>query len=97
MVKPQLNIPAFTSILNVSFKFRNNYIVDDKYIKFFPTKDVEIVICESSHPIYLLQTDEENVNIFVFEVESTFKTDQIESVFNVQNYSFSPWAISHLI
>ena len=30
----------------------------------------------------MLQTDEENVNIFVFEVEANFRTDQIESVFN---------------
>jgi hypothetical protein len=40
MVKPELKTPSFLSVLNVSFKFRNNYIVDDKYIKFFPTKDV---------------------------------------------------------
>jgi len=85
IVKPQLKLPAFTSILNVSFKLRNNYIIDDRYIKFFPTKEVEIVICESTHPIYLLQTDEENVNIFVFEVEANFRTDQIESVFNVHS------------
>lgn len=84
-MKPQLKLPTFTSILNVSFKFRNNYIIDDRYIKFFPSKDVEIVICESTHPIYLLQTDEENVNIFVFEVEANFRTDQIEAVFNVHS------------
>lgn len=77
VVKPELKIPSYMSILNVSFKFRNSIAVDDKFIKAFPDKENEIVICESTFPVYLLPTDEENINIFIFEVESSFTTAQI--------------------
>ena len=69
--------------MNVSFKFRNSVAVDDKFLKIFPDKDNEITICESTYPVYLLPTDEENVDVFVFEVEPTFSISQIESVFQV--------------
>ena len=57
--------PAHLSLLNTSFKFKNTTINDGKYTKFFPSKDNEILICESNYPIYLLQTDEENINFFI--------------------------------
>ena len=33
------------SVLNVSFKFRNSITLDDKFIKIFPDKENEIIIC----------------------------------------------------
>jgi len=44
--------------MNSSFKFKHNTINHEKYTKFLPSKDSEILICESNYPIYLLQSDE---------------------------------------
>lgn len=54
----------------------------EKYNKFLPSKDIEILICESNYPIYLLQSDEEMINFFIIEVEETFSMDSIDSIFH---------------
>ena len=49
--------PHNISLVNSSFKFRHPTIVHEKFLKFLPSKECEILICESNYPIYLLQSD----------------------------------------
>lgn len=75
--------PSYISLLNASFKFSNITINDGKYTKFFPSTDNEILICESNYPVYLIQTDEENINFFIIEVEETFSMESIDGILHV--------------
>lgn len=77
------------SVLNTSFKFNHISIQDGKFTKFFPNNETEIVIVESTYPIYLLQTDEENINFFIIEVEEGFSPSSIPNIFNVSIIIFS--------
>lgn len=37
--------PHYISLVNSSFKFRHTTIIHEKFLKFIPTKDCEILIC----------------------------------------------------
>ena len=75
--------PHQISLVNSSFKFRHPTIIHEKFLKFLPSKDCEILICESNYPIYLLQSDEEMINFFIIEVEENFNMESIDSIFHV--------------
>ena len=77
--------PQYISLVNSSFKFRHPTITHEKYLKFIPNKDCEILICESNYPIYLLQSDEENINFFIIEVDENFSMESMDSIFRVNS------------
>ena len=63
----------------------------EKYTKFLPNKETEILICESQYPIYLLQSDEEMINFFIIEVEENFSMSKIDQIFHVSMYLCRLW------
>ena len=77
--------------MNSSFKFRHPTIIHEKFLKFLPSKDSEILICGGDYPIYLLQSDEEMINFFIIEVEENFNMESIDSIFHVKNDLFRQW------
>jgi hypothetical protein len=78
-------------MVNSSFKFRHPTLIHEKFLKFLPSKDCEILICESNYPIYLLQSDEEMINFFIIEVEENFSMESIDSIFHVYHYRYRRW------
>jgi hypothetical protein len=85
-------VGSVITLVNSCFKFKNITIQDGKFTKFLPHKDCEILIVESNYPIYLLQSDEENVSFFVIEVGEAFAMDSIQAIFNVRSILPRAWA-----
>lgn len=83
MLKPKLPLPNSLVVLSLSYRLRSQSLFDSGYLKILRSRNVELIVYDSEWPIYLLPTDDESINIFIFEVQDTFSEELIPGIFNV--------------
>jgi len=92
-MKPELPFPNSLAVLSLSYRLRNQSLLDSGYIKIIPTASADIIVYNSERPVLLLPTDDDSINIFVFEVEAAFTEDLIPTIFNVNFQRFRSKAV----
>jgi hypothetical protein len=83
LLKPKLPLPNSLVVLSLSYRLRSQSLFDSGYLKILRSRNVELIVYDSEWPIYLLPTDDESINIFIFEVQDTFSEELIPGIFNV--------------